>query len=90
MLPDFDAEGRFTRSEILMFSLILMLSPAVLMPHAGAAALIALIASGGLLLYPAVNLVKTSSRMMAKKVVHASVIYLPTVLLIAGVSKLSG
>jgi heme o synthase len=89
MLPDFDAEGRFTRGEILLFSVILVLATLVLAPGAGLTAVIALSVAGTVLLCPAVRLVKNNSRVTASRVLHASVIYLPIVLVIAAVSKRS-
>jgi len=89
MLPDFDADGHFTRTEILIFSVALVLATLVLAHYEGLTALIVSVASGAMLLHPAVRLVETNSRLMAKRVVHASVIYLPLVLLTATVFTIS-
>jgi len=87
MLPDFDADGRFTRVEIAGLSLLLVAATMFMGLHAGVASLVALSAAGALLLYPVLRLAGTSSRTLARHVVHASVMYLPIVLLIAAVSK---
>ena len=83
MLPDFDADGRFTRAEILGFSLVLVASTMVVGFRAGAIALFTVCAAGAFLLYPVSRLAQTTSRAAARRVVHASVIYLPMVLAIA-------
>ncbi len=83
MLPDFDADGRFTRGEILGFSLMLMATTMLVGVRTGAIALLAVGAAGAFLLYPVSRLVQTASRTAARRVVHASVIYLPIVLAIA-------
>lgn len=80
MLPDFDADGRFTRSEILGFSLTLVGATLLIASRTGALALVAVGGMGAFLLYPVSDLVQTASRTAARRVVHASVIYLPMVL----------
>jgi protoheme IX farnesyltransferase len=87
MLPDFDADGRFTRAEIAGLSLLLVAATLSMGLRAGVASLVALSVAGVLLLYPVLRLAATSSRTLARQVVHASVMYLPIVLLIAAVSK---
>jgi heme o synthase len=87
MLPDFDGDGRFTRAEIFGFSAILVSATLLAGVHTGLGSLLSLSAAGALLLYPVVNLVKTGSKAMASRVVHASVIYLPLVLIVAIVKK---
>jgi len=89
MLPDFDTDGRFTRAEIFWFSVILVLATLVLAPYAGLTGVTALGSAGAVLLSPVVRLMKTNSRVMANRVLHASVIYLPMVLVVAAVSKRS-
>jgi heme o synthase len=86
MLPDFDADGRFTRAEVLAFSMLLVLVTMFF----GSRTAISLVTSslaGAFLLYPTIKLLRTSSRNMASRVVHASVIYLPIVLIVTAVSK---
>ena len=81
MLPDFDADGRFTRAEILGCTLILIV--VTMLPLAGHAAplyLLAMAASGIFFLYYGAKLAASASRNAASRLVHASVIYLPVVL----------
>ncbi len=88
MLPRFDADSRFTRAEILGFSVILVL--ATLLPLAGRGGLIYLSAvslAGCYFLYHVAKLTKSASTVLARRVVHASVLYLPTVLAMMMVSK---
>ena len=87
MLPDFDADGRFTRSEVFGFSIVLVLATLSLGFRAAPLSLVTLSLAGAFLLYPAIRLLRTSSRNMASKVVHASVIYLPIVLIVAAIAK---
>lgn len=90
MLPDFDADGRFTRAQVLGFSMILVLATLFLGFRAAPLSLVALGMAGAFLLYPAVRLLRTSSRNMASRVVHASVIYLPIVLSVATLARPKG
>ena len=87
MLPDFDADGRFTRSEVFGFSIVLVLVTLFFGFRAAPLSLVTLSLAGALLLYPVIKLLRTSSRNMASKVVHASVIYLPIVLIVTAISK---
>jgi len=83
MLPDFDLDSRFTRAEIVAFTLILIV--ATMLPLAGRTGplyLTGMLLSGAFLLYPVAKLTRSASRVLASRVVHASVIYLPVVLLI--------
>ena len=82
MLPQFDLDSRFTRAEILSFTLILVIIT-TLLPAAGGSGLIyraAMALAGVFMLYPVGKLMKSSSKMLASHVVHTSVIYLPFVL----------
>jgi heme o synthase len=87
MLPDFDADGRFTRAEVFGFTVILVLTTLFFGFRAGPISLVTLSLAGAFLLYPALRLVRTSSRSMASRVVHASVIYLPIILIVTTISK---
>ena len=81
MLPSFDEESRFTRAEILGFSIVLIavtMIPAV--AHARPVYLLAMAASGAYLLYYVAPLMQSTSKALASRVVHASVLYLPVVL----------
>jgi protoheme IX farnesyltransferase len=87
MLPDFDADGRFTRVEIAGLSLLLVAATVFMGLRAGPASLVSLSVAGAFLLYPVLKLAGTSSRILAKQVVHASVMYLPVVLLVVAVGR---
>ncbi|SPE45056.1 Protoheme IX farnesyltransferase [Candidatus Sulfotelmatobacter sp. SbA7] len=82
MLPRFDVDARFTRAEILGFSVVLVLVTLLPTIHAGFPYLAAMLSSGAFLLYHVVRLTKSASKTLASRVVHASVIYLPVVLVI--------
>ena len=88
MLPRFDLDSRFTRAEILTFTLILVV--ATMLPGAGGSAVIyrsAMALAGAFMLYHVAKLMRSTSKIFASRVVHASVIYLPVVLAIMIVSK---
>jgi len=87
MLPDFDADGRFTRAEVFGFSMALVLTTIFFGSRTATLSLLTLSLAGALLLYPTIKLLRTSSRNMASRVVHASVIYLPIILMVTAVSK---
>ena len=81
MLPRFDADGRFTKAEIVVFTVVLVI--VTLLPLAGRnGAIYSLImfAAGSFFLYHTAKLARSGSRVLASRVVHASVIYLPVVL----------
>jgi len=88
MLPQFDVEGRFTKAEILIFTVVLVLT--TMAPPAGRGAVLYLLlmfAAGVFFLYHTAELARSNSRVLAGHVVHASVIYLPVVLVIMMVWK---
>jgi heme o synthase len=81
MLPGFDLDSRFTRAEIFTFTAILVIT--TMLPLAGRGGHIYLTAmslAGAFLLYHVSKLTKSSSKVLASRVVHASVLYLPFVL----------
>jgi protoheme IX farnesyltransferase len=81
MLPDFDADGRFTRAEIIGCTIVLI--AVTMFPLAGRAApsyLLAMAGSGLFFLYYGAKLAASATRTAASRLVHASVIYLPIVL----------
>jgi protoheme IX farnesyltransferase len=81
MLPAFDQDARFTRGEILAFTAALVV--ATLLPvgiHVGFWYSLAVGLAGAFLLYHVLKLAKSATKMLAKGVVHASVLYLPVVL----------
>jgi heme o synthase len=92
MLPSFDLDSRFTRAEIFGFTAVLVL--ATLLPTAsrgGPLYLIAVTLAGCYMLAHVAKLLKSPSTVLARRVVHASVLYLPIVLaaMIAVRTKLS-
>lgn len=81
MLPDFDADGRFTRAEIIGCTIVLIV--VTMFPLAGRVAplyLLAMAGSGLFFLYYGAKLAVSATRTAASLLVHASVIYLPIVL----------
>jgi heme o synthase len=82
MLPDFDREGRFTKTEIVAFTVVLIIT--TMLPIAGRTTsilyLLAMAAAGLFFLYYGAKLAASTSRIAASRLVHASVIYLPLVL----------
>jgi len=88
MLPDFDADGRFTRAEIVATSVILIVLTLLAGFRAGVIPVLAAGLAGGFLLYPIGTLMNTTSGIAASRVVHASVIYLPIVLTVATAYKM--
>ena len=86
MLPRFDLDSRFTRGEIVGFTLILVVTTMLPMAGRGPVYLAAMALAGAFLLYHVARLAGSTSKVLASRVVHASVIYLPVVLvmMIAG------
>jgi heme o synthase len=88
MLPAFDEDSRFTRAEILGFTVILV--AVTMLPvglDGGRWYMVATALAGGFLLYRVLKLTTSATKMLAKGVVHASVVYLPVVLLVMIASK---
>jgi protoheme IX farnesyltransferase len=88
MLPDFDRDTRFTRMEIVGFTLILVL--VTMLSLEGGAGLLywaGMCAAGAFLLYHVGKLAVSSSTIRASRLLHASVLYLPMVLVIMVASK---
>jgi heme o synthase len=88
MLPRFDADSRFTHTEILIFTCALIVTtalPAVLQGsviYTGS-----MLLAGAFLLYHSIRLASLSSRPVATRLLHASVIYLPVVLAVMALAK---
>jgi len=82
MLPRFDVDSRFTRGEILGFTIALVLTTLLPTLRAGFPYLAAMLLAGAFLLYHVARLTKSATTTLASRVVHASVIYLPLVLAI--------
>jgi len=81
MLPEFDRHSRFTRAEILGFTALLILTTMLpVVSYAGMVYLAAMAVSGTYLLYYAGQLLRSTERAAASRVLHASVLYLPVVL----------
>ena len=88
MLPHFDQDSRFTRGEIIAFTLALIV--ATLVPaigRSGSAYGLSMLLAGGFLLYHSLRLANSGSRTLASRLLHASVIYLPVVLTIMALAK---
>jgi protoheme IX farnesyltransferase len=81
MLPAFDLEGKFTKAEILVFSVVLVLTtmfPAMI--HDGVTFRLCMSVAGAYFLYYTGKLAASDSKLLSSRVVHASVIYLPVIL----------
>ncbi len=88
MLPRFDLESRFTRGEILAFTLALIgTTVASVIVSAGPVYWGSMVLAGGFLLYHAARLAASGSKVLAGRLLHASVVYLPVVLAILALSK---
>jgi protoheme IX farnesyltransferase len=89
MLPAFDVEGRFTRAEIIVFTLVLIattLLPGLAMAH-NFVFLAGMIVAGAFFLYYCLKLAQSNTRSSASHLLHASVVYLPVVLAVMMVFK---
>jgi protoheme IX farnesyltransferase len=83
MLPDFDRDSRFTRAEIVGFTIALVMATLLpLLNHSGWLYGAGMGLAGAFLLYHAGKLVIGNSKIMAGRLLHASVLYLPVVLVI--------
>ncbi len=81
MLPEFDLDSRFTRAEIIGFTVILVVTTLLpLVDRGGPIYLGGMFLAGAFLLYHVTKLARSNSRVLASRVLHASVIYLPIVL----------
>jgi protoheme IX farnesyltransferase len=81
MLPRFDADSRFTRAEIVAFTVALVI--ATLLPSLnqnGAVYGLGMLLSGAFLLYYSLKLAGSATKVKASRLLHASVLYLPVVL----------
>jgi protoheme IX farnesyltransferase len=81
MLPSFDQDSRFTRAQILGFTIVLII--VTMLPMAGRSGngyLVAMALAGTFLLYHVIRLTRSASTVLASRVLHASVLYLPVVL----------
>ncbi len=88
MLPAFDRDTRFTRAEIVAFTLVLVFATMLpLVDRAGLYPWAAMGLAAAFLLYYVVKLAASSTTVRASRLLHASVLYLPVVLVIMVVSK---
>ena len=88
MLPNFDSDSRFTRAEIIFFTITLILTTMLpLIDRGGPYYVVGMFIAGAFLLYHSTKLAAASSTLLARRLVHASVIYLPVVLVIMVVLK---
>jgi len=88
MLPKLDLDSKFTRAEIVGFTLALILT--TLLPAASRPSTtygIPLLIAGGFFLYYVLRLAAAGSKLEASKVVRASVAYLPSVLAVMALGK---
>jgi len=88
MLPGFDRDGRFTRAEILTLTIVLLVVTLLPQYSRGSVGyLICMLAAGGFFLYHSLRLAQSSDRKLAERVLHASVVYLPMILVIMVIWK---
>jgi protoheme IX farnesyltransferase len=81
MLPGFDQDSRFTRGEIFGFTVVLVITTMLpLTGRSGPLYLTAMGLAGSFMLYHVIRLTQSTSTVLASRVVHASVLYLPIVL----------
>ncbi len=83
MLPRFDLDSRFTRAEMIGFSIVLIaVTMLPLVDRSGPVYSGGMLLAGAFLLYHVAKLANSESRKLASRVLHASVIYLPIVLVL--------
>ncbi|MBS1853417.1 MAG: protoheme IX farnesyltransferase [Acidobacteria bacterium] len=89
MLPRFDLDGKFTRGEILGFTVVLIATTLALAPGASYpwAYATGVTLAGAFFLYYGAKLGKFHSKVWAGRLIHASVLYLPVVLVIMALCK---
>ena len=81
MLPNCDRDSRFTRAEILGFTMILIVTTMLPIVDRGGPLYVAgMLLAGVFLLYHGTRLARSSAKVAASRLVHASVVYLPMVL----------
>ncbi len=83
MLPSFDADSRFTRIEIVFFTIALIVTSMLpVIDRGGAYYALVMLLAGAFLLYHSSKLAASGTTTLARGLVHASVMYLPVVLVI--------
>jgi heme o synthase len=87
MLPSFDRDSRFTRTEILIFTLALI--AITILPVWGTSMLymLGMLLPGIFLLYFVAKLMKSDSKLAPSRLLHASVLYLPIILAVLMVAR---
>jgi heme o synthase len=88
MLPRFDLDTSFTRAEIVIFSCVLVATTTLpTLFHVSLIYSASMLLAGGFLLYHAVRLAHGAGKVLASRLLHASVLYLPVVLGIMALAK---
>lgn len=88
MLPDFDRDSRFTHAEIIGFSVLCVLATMLpLMDHASWLYGAGMGVAGAFLLYHSGKLATSNAKGLPGRLLHASVLYLPVVLVIMVAAK---
>lgn len=88
MLPAFDRDTRFTRAEIVGFTLMLVVATMLpLAGHGGFFSWATMCLAAAFLLYYVGKLAISSTTVRASRLLHASVLYLPVVLVVMVVAK---
>lgn len=87
MLPRFDADSRFTRGEIVVFTAALIVTTTLPLTAWGMGYVLAMLVAGGFLAYYALRLAAGTTRTAATRLLHASVMYLPVVLVVLMAGK---
>jgi protoheme IX farnesyltransferase len=88
MLPDFDRDSRFTHAEIIGFSVLCVLATMLpIMNRAGWLYGVGMGVAGAFLLYHSGKLATSSAKGLPGRLLHASVLYLPVVLVIMVAAK---
>ena len=87
MLPAFDRDSRFTRAEIVGFTLVLVVVTMLPLAGGGLLSWAAMSLAGAFLLYYVGKLAVSSTTVRASRLLHASVLYLPVVLVIMVIAK---
>ena len=81
MLPQCDLDSRFTRAEIVGFTVVLIIITIVpILDRRDPIYLSGASLAGIFLLYHGIRLAQSTSNAFATRVLHASIIYLPSVL----------
>jgi protoheme IX farnesyltransferase len=88
MLPRFDLDASFTRTEIVIFSCLLVATTTLpTLFHISLIYSASMLIAGGFLLYHTLKLAQGATKVLASRLLHASVIYLPVVLGIMALAR---